>query len=259
MGRGHAVLLVPVPQLEPFIRARWEHYDPAWVSDDPAFAHAHVTLLSPFLAPPLSAGVRRTLLRALSGHHAFRFDLRRIATFPNGIVHALPEPDDGFRRLTADLVAGFPQCPPYAGEFPDPVPHLTLDLAHGEVTEASVACAVAACCPPSAAARTGCSLRGTSRAAAGCSRSGPSPTPSQPEGATGAQVAGTGAGSGGAGGAKRLPTSVATSEDATPSPNAPIAQRVPRRSRPSTWSRDSSPGPASARAASAAMRTRLYS
>ena len=146
-GHGHTVLLVPVPALEPFVRARWEHYDPAWVSDDPAFAHAHITLLSPFLAGPLPLDARRALDRLLAGHPAFDFDLRRVATFPNGIVHLLPDPDAGFRRLTADLVAAFPQCPPYAGEFPHPVPHLTLDLARGEVTEASVTRAVAGVVP----------------------------------------------------------------------------------------------------------------
>lgn len=144
---GHTVLLVPVPALEPFVRARWEHYDRTWVSADPRFAHAHVTLLAPFLAPPLTAAARRRLERVLDRHRALDFDLRRVATFPNGIVHALPEPDAGFRRLTADLVAAFPQCPPYAGEFPDPVPHLTLDLVHGEVTEASVKAAVAGVLP----------------------------------------------------------------------------------------------------------------
>jgi hypothetical protein len=140
--RGHTVLLVPVPRLEQFVRARWEHYDPEWVSTDPAFAHAHVTVLSPFLDPPLDAGDLQRVEQVVRRHRAFEFALRRVDIFPNGIVHALPDPDDGFRRLTAELVAAFPQCPPYAGEFPDPVPHLTLDLAHGEVTEASVTAAV---------------------------------------------------------------------------------------------------------------------
>jgi 2'-5' RNA ligase len=151
VGLGHTVLLVPVPTLEPFVRARWEHYDPTWVSTDRAFAHAHVTVLSPFLQPPIATGAGRRVERVLRRHRAFEFELRRIDTFPNGIIHALPEPDDGFRRLTAELVAAFPQCPPYAGEFPDPVPHLTLDLAQGEVTEESVTAAVAGLLPA-----TGC-------------------------------------------------------------------------------------------------------
>ena len=147
VSQGHTVLLVPVASLEPFVRGRWEHYDPTWVSVDPAFAHAHVTLLSPFLPPPLTAAACRRLAQVLLRQPAFAFELRRIATFPNGIVHAVPEPDDGFRRLTAQLVAAFPQCPPYAGEFPDPVPHLTLDQVHDEVTEESVRTAVAGLLP----------------------------------------------------------------------------------------------------------------
>jgi 2'-5' RNA ligase len=147
VSEGHTVLLVPVPALEPFVRARWEHYDPTWVSADPRFAHGHITLLSPFLAPPLPAAACRGIEEVLRRQPAFEFELRRIATFPNGIVHALPEPDTGFRRLTAELVEAFPQCPPYAGQFPDPVPHLTLDQVHGEVTEASVRAAVAGMLP----------------------------------------------------------------------------------------------------------------
>ena len=45
--------------------------------------------------------------------------------------------DTGFRRLTARLAAEFPDFPPYAGAFPDVVPHLTLDLLSAEVTEES--------------------------------------------------------------------------------------------------------------------------
>lgn len=148
---GHTVLLVPAPTLEPFVRARWEQYDPAWVSTDPAFAHAHITVLSPFLQPPLDRDDLQRVERVVRRHSAFEFELRRVDTFPNGIIHVLPDPDDGFRRLTAEMVATFPQCPPYAGEFPDPAPHLTLDLAHGEVTEESVSADVAALLPA-----TGC-------------------------------------------------------------------------------------------------------
>src|SRR5690349_11687794 len=139
---GHTVLLVPVPELEPFVRERTAHYDAAWLSADPAFVHAHVTLLAPFLDEPLDATSLARLEDVLSQHRAFSFDLSEVATFPNGIVHLLPDPVAPFRALTADLVRAFPQCPPYAGQFPNPTPHLTLDLVHGGVTEAGVRAAV---------------------------------------------------------------------------------------------------------------------
>jgi hypothetical protein len=49
------------------------------------------------------------------------------------MLHLLPDPDEGFRKLTARLVAEFPGFPPYAGRF-DAVPHLTLDQLSDEVT-----------------------------------------------------------------------------------------------------------------------------
>lgn len=67
----------------------------------------------------------------------FEFRLDRFATFPNGCIHLRPEPDKGFRELTDRLWAAFPECPPYGGEFPDSTPHLTLDLVHAGVTQAS--------------------------------------------------------------------------------------------------------------------------
>ena len=67
----------------------------------------------------------------------FDFTLSRIAKFPNGIIHLVPDPDDAFRELTRRLAEAFPQCPPYAGEFADVRPHLTLDLRGTEVSEAS--------------------------------------------------------------------------------------------------------------------------
>ncbi len=53
----------------------------------------------------------------VAGTAAFDFAFARMDTFPNGIIHLLPEPEDPFRRLTDALASAFPQCPPYAGEF----------------------------------------------------------------------------------------------------------------------------------------------
>ncbi|WP_242652737.1 2'-5' RNA ligase family protein [Intrasporangium flavum] len=140
---GHGVLLVPVPMLEPFVLERHRHYDEAYVSSDPAFVHAHVTALGPFLAPDqVTDEVVAALDEITCATAPFDFTLRRVATFPNGIVHLLPEPDDAFRALTAALSQAFPQCPPYGGAFPDPVPHLTLDGLSDAVSESSTRQAV---------------------------------------------------------------------------------------------------------------------
>ena len=139
---AHSVLVIPVPEMEPFIRARWEHHDPAWVSRDPAFTHAHITVLAPFLPAPGAADLDRiaAIARTVA---AFDFSLGEIGTFPNGIIHLVPEPAGPFRTLTAAVADAFPQCPPYAGEFAgdvrDLVPHLTLDSTIVGVTEAGLA------------------------------------------------------------------------------------------------------------------------
>lgn len=135
---SHSVLLVPVPELEPFVRSRTEHYDTDWLSADPSFVHAHVTALGPFLPRnELHASTLASVTRIASETGPFEFKLSVIDTFPNGIIHLVPEPEDPFRTLTARLWAAFPDCPPYAGEFGDVRPHLTLDARSEDVSEAS--------------------------------------------------------------------------------------------------------------------------
>lgn len=135
---AHTVLAVPVPDLEPYVRGRWEHYEPTWVSRDPAFTHAHITALAPFLADPTTAELTRVAELARSTP-AFDFVLEDVTAFPDGIIHLVPEPAGPFAALTARLWEAFPQCPPYAGEFADVVPHLTLDHTGTGVTVDSVA------------------------------------------------------------------------------------------------------------------------
>jgi hypothetical protein len=135
---GHTVLQVPVPELEPFVRARAEHYDRAWVSDDPCFTHAHVTALGPFVdAAGLTEHAVARVADVARTTSPFDFILEAVDTFPNGIIHLLPEPEGPFRALTARLCAAFPDHPPYGGQFPDVRPHLTLDARSAQVSEVS--------------------------------------------------------------------------------------------------------------------------
>ncbi|WP_127480307.1 2'-5' RNA ligase family protein [Nocardioides pantholopis] len=140
---GHPVLQVPVPPLEPFVRARTAHYDAAYLSAEPCHVHAHVTALGPFLADPDEEDLA-LVAKVAASVEPFDFVLDRLATFPDGIIHLAPEPDAPFRELTRRLVEAFPQCPPYGGAFgrvEDVVPHLTLDAASNApgaaVTQAS--------------------------------------------------------------------------------------------------------------------------
>ena len=133
---SHSVLQVPVPPLEAWVRERTAHYDASYVSANPAFGHAHVTALGPFL-PELDAESAARVAAIAADTEPFDYALARVASFPNGIIHLVPEPDGTFRELTARLVAAFPQCPPYEGRFAEVHPHLTLDARSPAVSEAS--------------------------------------------------------------------------------------------------------------------------
>ena len=68
----------------------------------------------------------------------FDYRLDEIAVFPEGIIHLVPEPAEPFAALTKALVAAFPECPPYAGAFPNSSPHVTLDREAPGISAASV-------------------------------------------------------------------------------------------------------------------------
>jgi hypothetical protein len=62
--------------------------------------------------------------------------LAKIARFP-ATAYLEPKPAAPFIALTESLAHEFPQSPPFGGEFPTIIPHLTV--AHGSATEAEVA------------------------------------------------------------------------------------------------------------------------
>ena len=135
---GHRVLAVPVPALDEVVRRRTAFYDASFVSDDPDFIHAHITLLAPWVQAPTARDLETVAAIAAAASPA-DVSLTRVAAFPDGgVIHVAPEPDEPFRALTRALVEAFPQCPPYEGAFPDPDPHLTLDHPAGGVTVADV-------------------------------------------------------------------------------------------------------------------------
>lgn len=138
---GHSVLVIPIPPMESFVLARHEHYDRDYVSADPTFAHAHVTVLGPWLthadlADPDRVTSAYAAVREIASA-TMRFDVTfdRVTTFPSGIIHLVPEPREPFAELTAALWRAFPDYPPYAGEHGSVLPHLTLDALGPDVTE----------------------------------------------------------------------------------------------------------------------------
>ena len=138
---GHSVLVVPVAALDEVVRERTAFYDASFLSADPNFAHAHITLLGPWAERP-SAQDLGCVARIAAAVGPFSVKLAEINEFPDGVIYLRPEPDSQLRELTSRLVAAFPQYPPYGGQYPDVVPHLTLDRRSATVTRASVSASV---------------------------------------------------------------------------------------------------------------------
>jgi hypothetical protein len=61
----------------------------------------------------------------LASFAPFEFELRETARFP-GFLYLRPDPGEPFVALTEALARASPDFPPYAGEFDDIVPHVTV-------------------------------------------------------------------------------------------------------------------------------------
>lgn len=134
---GHTVIAFPVPELDGWVRERTECYDASFVSADPAFVHAHITVLGPWVADPTAVDLDR-VAEVVEEIKPFDVTLGAVHAFPDGLIHLRPVPEEPIRDLTARLWAAFPDHPPYAGVYPDPTPHLTLDQTAPTITPHTV-------------------------------------------------------------------------------------------------------------------------
>jgi hypothetical protein len=122
--------IVRVPEAEPLVHALRERYDESARLGVPA----HITVLFPFMPPERIGGsVLERIQRVLGSAQSFDFSLSAVARFP-ATAYLAPKPTAPFVALTEMLVGEFPQFPPFAGEFPNIIPHLTV--ANGNAEEA---------------------------------------------------------------------------------------------------------------------------
>lgn len=120
---GDAGLVVMVPEAERLVGKLREQHDPSALEG----VGAHVTVLYPFLpAARIDGAALATVLDVVGDHERFTVTFGSAGFFPGNVVWLRPEPDGPLRALTSGLAEAFSSCPPYGGEFPDPVPHLTV-------------------------------------------------------------------------------------------------------------------------------------
>jgi 2'-5' RNA ligase len=118
-----SALLIPVPEVEPYVAAWREQLDPASQRGVPA----HVTALFPFVAPAsLDAAIVDTLARVLSTVKQFDVAFLSTAWFDDRVLYLAPSPDEGFRNIARLLESAFPQYRPYEGKYAEATPHLTI-------------------------------------------------------------------------------------------------------------------------------------
>ncbi len=92
----------------------------------------HITVVAPFAPPSEIDEAALLLLTSVLGElPAFDFELREVGWFGRNVTYLAPEPALPFVDMTTRVASAFPSYPPYGGEFPEVVPHLTVgEAAH---------------------------------------------------------------------------------------------------------------------------------
>ncbi len=121
---GHSLLVVPLPGL---------------ISVVPPLGRAalvpYVPLIEPFAdLPSLDEGVIGELGAYFADVVAFGFRLTELSQFPGGSPYLTPIPASPFRYLTQGVQRLFSELPRRRSTF-DLVPHVTVELPHGEGLE----------------------------------------------------------------------------------------------------------------------------
>jgi 2'-5' RNA ligase len=126
-----SALLVAIPEAEPLVQPHRLGFDPVAARGVPA----HVTAIFPFVPRDhLDDAVLERLAAVAAAHPRFDFVLSHTAWFDRDVLWLGPEDPAPFVDLTRALEREFPDYPPYAGEYADVAPHLTV--AHGSAMAA---------------------------------------------------------------------------------------------------------------------------
>jgi hypothetical protein len=118
---NESAVILPIPEVEPVVGPlRWQ-YDAAAKLGVPA----HITLLYPFGPAQAASEAITTLRDVLASVDAFPFSFIDVRRFP-ATAYLHPDKVDTFVHITQTLVRAWPDRKPYAGAFPDVIPHLTV-------------------------------------------------------------------------------------------------------------------------------------
>src|SRR5262245_43430115 len=117
-----SALVIVVPEAEPFVSVWRAQYDWSAKRGVPA----HITLLYPFVpTEKIDDELLRQLRELFAEQPSFSFRLTRVARFP-AVAWLEPEPAEPFGALTEQIVARYPEHPPYEGVHDEVIHHLTV-------------------------------------------------------------------------------------------------------------------------------------
>lgn len=119
---GQTALLTTVEEAEPLVGPWRRRFDPSASAGAPA----HVTVLFPFLdISHITDTVEGDLRTVIGAHSPFTVRFEECRRFP-AVLYLAPTPDQPFRALTGSIARRWPEAPPYAGQFHEVIPHLTV-------------------------------------------------------------------------------------------------------------------------------------
>ncbi len=117
-----SALAVLVPESESLVEPFRIKHDPSAAAGIPA----HITILYPFKPPhEITVGTIQTLEKLFSVISPFHVSFAECRLLPR-VLYLAPNPDEPFKRMTETVTEWFPGTPPYAGQFADIIPHLTI-------------------------------------------------------------------------------------------------------------------------------------
>ncbi|MGA2101453.1 MAG: 2'-5' RNA ligase family protein [Candidatus Sulfotelmatobacter sp.] len=120
MGNESAII-IPIPEVEPFVGPLRLKYDAAARLGVPA----HITLLYPFYPATAAIDQIENLVAICASIQAFRFSFTEARRFPStAYLHS--DKSESFVRIITALMEKWPDCKPYGGSHPEIIPHLTV-------------------------------------------------------------------------------------------------------------------------------------
>ena len=143
MTDDQTALIVPALEVEDVVGDLRMRHSP----DARAGVPPHITVLFPFLEPEaVTAKVTDELESMLALRPPFDYSLVAAREFEGRVLYLAPEPAAPFVAMT-DLISRRFGVRPYAGEFGEPVPHLTVGEDISQDERGRVAAAVEAALP----------------------------------------------------------------------------------------------------------------